>query len=177
MTGFTGGGTGGAQRLLAKAEILLFLLMAVVIELIQGTVLPRYLRFQAILIFLLYTGWHSYPLLGGFVGTLFGLTEDYIFGVPLGMNGLSKSILGFAASYLGRWSAPDLGLLRGLILAMAAVLDRLIVICLMFLLGLKTSPLEVPELLSSAAISGALGEVFFRLYDKIRFPPKDFRRF
>ncbi len=177
MTGFAGGDTGGAQRLLAKAEILLFLLVAVTIELIQGAVLPGFLRFQAILVFLLYTGWHSHPFRGAVVGTLFGLSEDYIFGIPLGMNGLSKSLLGFAASYLSRWAAPDLGLLRGLILAVVAVLDRLIVVGLMWLLGLKSSPLAIPDLLSSAAISGALGEVFFRLYDKIRFPPKDFRRF
>lgn len=171
------GDTGGEQRLIPWAEVLVFLLVGVGIELVQGAVLPGFLRFQAILVFVLYSGWHSDPVRGAVVGTGFGLFEDYIFGLPLGMNGLSKCLLGFTASYLSRWSAPDIGLLRGAMVAALAVLDRLIVLGMMWLLGQQTSPVTFPVLLSAAAVSGILGEVFFRLYDKIRFPPKDFRRF
>jgi hypothetical protein len=103
--------------------------------------------------------------------------EDYIFGLPLGLNGMSKCVFGFSAAYMSRWSAPDLGLLRGAMLSGVAVADRILVLALMILLGQQTSPVDPPALLSSALVSGVLGEVIFRLYDKIRFPPKDFRRF
>lgn len=165
------------QCTISKTEIFVFLIVGLVIELLQGSILPNFLRSQVILIFVLYVGWHSYPFQGAFVGMIFGILEDYLFGIPLGLNGMSKTLLGFVASYMSRWSAPDLGILRGILLALMAFADRGIILGTLFLLGQEVSPVYLPEILSAAVLTGILGEVFFHLYDKIKFPPKDFRRF
>jgi cell shape-determining protein MreD len=104
------------------------------------------------------------------------MVQDYLVGVPVGLNGLSKTIIAFGASYLNRWASADLGSLRILVIALLAIMDRAIIMASLFLLGLQVSPLRPADVLSSAVLTGVVGEVFFRLYDKIRFPPKDFRR-
>lgn len=164
------------ERKLPKAEILLFLVVGLVLEIVQGAVLPGFLRTELILILVTYVSWYSPPLKSAFVGTLFGILQDYLSGAFIGLNGLSKTLLGFAASYISRWSAPDLGSWRILIIAFLAVFDRILVLGILLLLGQTLSTPNPIEAFSSAALTGALGELFFRLYDKIRFPPKDFSR-
>lgn len=173
----TAGPSDETRRSIPKTEILVFLIVGLTLELIQGTLLPSFLRSQVVLVFVLYVGWHSLPLGGAMTGTIFGILEDYLFGVPVGLNGLSKTVLGFTASYMSRWSAPDLGALRALLIMVLALLDRTIVLGVLFLLEQEVTPVSLPGTLMAGAITGILGEVFFRLYDKIKFPPKDFRRF
>ena len=57
-----------------------------------------------------------------------------------------------------------------------ALMDRGIILGTLLMLGRRISPPPFLELTAAAVLTGLLSEVFFRLYDKIRFPPKDFRR-
>ena len=164
------------ERRIPGSEIFAFLLVGLFIELVQGTIVPAFLHADVLLVLVIYVAAHSDPLKGDAVGTLFGMVQDYLVGVPVGLNGLSKTIIAFGASYLNRWASADLGSLRILFIALLAIMDRAIILATLFLLGLQVSPLRPAEILSSAVLTGVVGEVFFRLYDKIRFPPKDFRR-
>jgi rod shape-determining protein MreD len=168
--------TDAHHRRIPFPEIGVFLLIGLGVEVIQGSLLPPYLRAHVLLVFVLYVGWRSTPLRAAFVGTVFGLLQDYLFGIPLGLNGLSKTLLGFVAGYLSRWTTPELGVARVVLLVGLALMDRSIILGTLLLLGQRIPSPPALELTAAAALTGLLGEVFFRLYDKIRFPPKDFRR-
>jgi len=168
--------TDAHHRRIPVSELGVFLLVGLGLEVIQGTLLPAFLRAHVLLVFVLYVGWRSTPLRGALVGTFFGLLQDYLLGIPLGLNGLSKTLLGFGAGYLSRWTAPDLGAMRAVLIFGSALLDRGIILGTLLLLGQRISPPPAAELATAALLTGVLGEVFFRLYDNIRFPPKDFRR-
>ena len=164
------------ERRIPASEIVGFLIVGLFIEFIQGFVVPSFLHADVLLVLVVYVASHSDPLKGALVGTLFGMVQDFLLGVPVGLNGLGKSLIAFGASYLNRWASADLGTLRILIIALLAILDRGIVLATLFILGLEVAPVRPLDILSAAALTGIVGEVFFRLYDKIRFPPKDFRR-
>ena len=41
------------------------------------------------------------PILGALTGALIGLMQDALTGLPIGINGLAKTIIGYAASSIG----------------------------------------------------------------------------
>lgn len=149
---------------------------ALLLELVQLWVLPNFLQLQLILIITLYVGWYSPPGKAAAWGTVSGLALDYLLGLFLGLNGLSKTLLGFASSYLGRWMPDEARAMRTILLFIASIVDQLMIFAILLLLG---EPFPQPSLLIillRAIGTGIIGTVFFRLYDKIRFPPTDFRR-
>lgn len=166
----------GAQRRIPPVEILLFLVVGLAVDLVQGALLPGYLRAEVLLVLVVYVGWSTSPLKGAVVGTIFGILEDYLVGIPIGLNGLSMTLIGFLSGYLSRWMSTELGPFRVLLFAGLALLDRAIILGTLYVLAQNVSPVRIDGLLLSAFLTGIIGEVFFGLYDKIRFPPKDFRR-
>jgi rod shape-determining protein MreD len=167
----------GSQKGIPREEIAGLLLLSAVVEVIQGRLLPPYLHSHLFLVVVLYVGWYSAPAKSAFCGTVFGIAEDYLVGIYLGMNGLSKTLFGFGATYFSRWMAAEAGPARAVLIAVMTALDRWLVLGLLFLLGQGWRSVPLVNILGSALLTGVVGEVFFRLYDKIRFPPKDFRRF
>ena len=166
----------GVQRRIPPLEILVFLIVGLAVDLVQGALLPGYLRAEVLLVLVVYVGWSTSPLKGAVVGTIFGILEDYLVGIPIGLNGLSMTLIGFLSGYLSRWMSTELGPFRVLLFAGLALLDRAIILGTLYLLAQNVSPVRIDGLLLSAFLTGIIGEVFFGLYDKIRFPPKDFRR-
>jgi rod shape-determining protein MreD len=124
----------------------------------------------------LYIGWNSFAFKGGLTGTVFGLVKDNTLGLLLGLNGLSKTLLGFAASYLNRWIASESNLIRPAILALLSFSDKMIVSGMLILLGQSQQESVWIYAISEAIITGVVGEVFFRFYNRIKLPPKNFRR-
>jgi rod shape-determining protein MreD len=107
---------------------------------------------------------------------VFGLVRDNLLGVYLGLNGLSKTLLGFAASYLNRWVDSESRWVRPAILILLSFSDRIIVSGTLLLLGQSLPPSIWIYTASEAVATGAVGELFFRFYDRIKLPPKNFRR-
>jgi len=162
----------GDHRRIPPVEILVFLIVGLAVDLVQGALLPGYLRAEVLLVLVVYVGWSTSPLKGAVVGTIFGILEDYLVGIPIGLNGLSMTLIGF----LSRWMSTELGPFRVLLFVGLALLDRAIILGTLYVLAQNVSPVRIDGLLLSAILTGIIGEVFFGLYDKIRFPPKDFRR-
>ena len=88
----------GVQRRIPPLEILVFLVVGLAVDLTQGALLPGYLRAEVLLVLVVYVGWSTTPLKGAVVGTIFGIVEDYLVGIPVGLNGLSLTLIGFFAS-------------------------------------------------------------------------------
>ena len=161
---------------LGTREIVTLLIASLVLELIQFRLLPSYLHVRFLLIVILYIGWYGSPLKSAVWGTVFGITTDYLLGIYLGLNGMSKTILGFSTSYVSQWVANDSAGLRFGYISVASVIDQLIVIAMLLLLGEHLSPGQLVPVITGSIVTGIAGTVFFQMYDKIRFPPMDFRR-
>lgn len=132
----------------------------------------RYLDLPLIVV--VYLSLHSTAAKGAFWGTCFGLLSDLLMGTLVGLNGLSKTVIGFLTG-LFRLRATAEGVVgRMLLLLAAACLDTVLILAILDLLG---QPL-LGSSLSSTAIRGLLvsvvGVFFFRAYDRIKFPPKKF---
>ena len=138
--------------------------------------LPVGLQPDLFLAVVLYVGWNSFAFKGGLTGIVFGLVRDNILGVFLGLNGLSKTLLGFAASYLSRWIASESSLARLAILVLLSFSDKMITFGMLALLGQSQLASFLTYAASEAVVTGVVGEMFFRSYDRIKLPPKNFRR-
>ena len=145
-------------------------------ELLLQQLLPVGLQPDFLLIVVLYVGWNSYGFKGGLTGSLFGLVRDNLLGTYFGLNGLSKTIIGFSASYVSRWIAAESRLVRPALIVLLAFLDKMIVAGMLAVLGQSISDALWLSALSEAIVTGFLGESFFRLYNRVKSPPKNFRR-
>ena len=128
------------------------------------------------LILVLYIGSRSLPVKGGLAGLLFGMMHDGMFGFFLGIHGMSRTLLGFSASHLSQRVAVEGPPSRPFAIALMSVVDSLVVWMLLTLLGLPVVAGFWLQAGIRAIVTGIVGEVAFRVYDKLRFPPKDFRR-
>lgn len=133
------------------------------------------LYLDVVLLAVVYIGWHSSPARGATWGTVFGLTQDVVLLLPfLGLNGLTKTLVGFGASFLSRWI-----FLRGIgprifSTSLITILDGALLWGLLWLLG-GSPPVQSWDLfLIRVLATGVLGSFLLRFYEHLRFPNKDF---
>ena len=143
---------------------------------IFGNYFPSSLYLDFSLIFALHVGWHSSPFKGAASGTAFGLVQDYyVSGFYLGLNGLSKTIVGFSGSYLRRWVTLE-GLLARLVLIISlSLLDSTVVYGMLGILGQFPGGLFWGDVLIKSIMTGIAGTIVFWVYSRVKFPRKDFR--
>ena len=157
-------------------EIGLLLVAVTVAEVLLQQLVPVGLQPDLFLAAVVCVGWNSFPFKGGLSGTIFGLVADTLLGVYLGLNGLSKTLLGFSASYLGRWLASESRLMRFALLVLVAFVDKMILAGMLLLLGASQPHPFWIYTGSEALATGLFGELLFRFYDRLKLPPKNFRR-
>lgn len=161
---------------IGRVEIGAALLIAAVLELIQSNILPGFLQPKWSLVFVLYIGWYSSAIKAAFCGTIFGLLEDFLMGLLFGLNGLSRTVLGYFVSWLSRWVATEGGLIRALCIAGLSFLETLIIFVLLLILRSELPQFIWWEELLKSVVTGIVGEFVFRFYDGMRLPPADFRK-
>ncbi|MCZ6877848.1 MAG: rod shape-determining protein MreD, partial [Acidobacteria bacterium] len=86
-----------------NSEVVLLLAATAVAEIVFANYFPAALYLDLSLVLALYIGWNSSPAKGAVRGFTFGLLKDAISGIYLGLNGLSKTLMGFGGSYLSKW--------------------------------------------------------------------------
>jgi rod shape-determining protein MreD len=158
------------------AEIAAALVIAAVLELLQSWILPGFLQPKWSLIFALYIGWYSASTKAAFNGTLFGLLEDFLMGLHFGLTGLSRTVICYFVSWLGRWVATEGGIFRLVFICGLTLIESLIIFSLMALLGLELPPINWWRELVKSSVTGIVGEFVFRFYDGLRLPPADFKK-
>jgi rod shape-determining protein MreD len=169
------GGEGQEKKQVPLAGALVLFLLCSLLEVLEAKILPPALHVHFLFIAVLYLAWYTTQLKGAVAGSLLGLVEDYLFGFYLGLNGLSKTLIGFFMPYLSRWTSAELGSMRLVLIVAIALLDRGIVYGMLYLLTQRGPETSISAILSSAFVTGLAGEVCFRLYDRFRFPPSNFR--
>jgi rod shape-determining protein MreD len=157
-------------------ELLSLLLLSSGLQILLAYYLPVGLYLDTPLILVLYIGWYSKPARGAVAGSCFGLMQDAVYGTFLGLNGLSKTLVGFSASFLSRFFRLEDALARIVLMAVVAAMDNVIVYLLLLLLEQPVSERFWLDTLIKATVTGVAGGIGSRFYDHFKFPRKDFRR-
>ena len=165
------------QARFSRTEILILILLAGSFEILFSRALPELRRyFDLPLILVLYLSLHSTAAKGAFWGTCFGLLSDLLLGTLLGLNGLSKTLIGFLAGLLRLRAAAEGVAGRMLWLGAAAALDTVLMIAILDLLGHPLPDSSLPFVALRSCLASVVGVFIFRGYDRIKFPPKNFTR-
>jgi rod shape-determining protein MreD len=164
------------NALVRNWELLILFLMVAGTGLVFANHLPYALYLDLPLIIVLYIGWYSPPAKGAFCGFCFGLLQDSVSGLFLGVNGLSKTLLGYYAGYLSRLIRVDNLTGRLFLICALSLLDSGVVYCMLSVLGQAVREVFWIDALVKSVVTGVAGAFGSRFYDRFKFPEKDFRR-
>ncbi len=159
-----------------KWEIGFLLLLSSALQVLCAHYFRVALYLDLTLVLVLYVGWYSGPATGAVTGTAFGLVQDAIYGTLLGLNGLSKTIAGFAASLLSRVFRLEDLVSRIILITSVSALDSVVLYATLILLEQNTGQRFWLDSLIRALVTGVAGGIGSRFYDHFKFPKKDFRR-
>jgi rod shape-determining protein MreD len=112
-----------------------------------------------VLVVVVYIALTSGPVTGVLVGTLAGLIQDALPLGVLGIGGLAKTIVGFAAGLLGTQFIITAPLPRFVIFVLATILHSAVFMGLYILLDLRQFPTPYSAVLSQAVGNGFVGVV------------------
>ncbi len=155
----------------------ILLLLSILLDFLQSRFLPLYLNLDWALIFVFYIGWSTNPIKGGIAGTVFGIVQDFLLGVMLGLNGGIKTIIGGVSSYLSTILNPDLaGIMRFVLIALISLLNNLLLHKSQHILSDTQGEIPILTLLISSLLTGIAGDLLFRLLGRLQSDPKQYIR-
>ncbi len=167
---------GGLNAVIRRWEFLALLIGCFVIQLLFGFYFPLAQFLDLSLILALYLGWYSTPTKGMLAGLVFGLAQDLAYGQLLGLNGLSKTLIGYTGSLVSKVFRFDLLPGRFAVIAGCCLLDGGIQYLTLLVLEQPVSSRFWSGILIKAAVTAVVGSLGSRFYDRYKFPRKDFRR-
>ena len=134
------------------------LLVSVVLQVVLAGIWPRVMAFFDLpLIVVLYYGIFRGPGSALMVGVAAGLLQDTLQGTLLGLNALSKALVGYLVGMMGLRLALSPALPRVLVIAAATVLSRSIEMGTLAIMGRRFAPSPYPFLLEAMIGTCILG--------------------
>ena len=164
------------EVVIGKTEVLLLLVIVGGSEIGLAKYFPwlaLYLDFPLVLV--IYIGWYSRPAKAALCGSAFGLLADAFFRILLGLNGVSKTTIGFVTAYLNRWVLIGGFFPRLFVISSLTLLDNLIVFCMLELLSQPVREGFGYHALIRGVVTGLAGVVIFQVYDWLKLPRREFR--
>ena len=132
---------------------------------LTGLVIRGAAALDLVLVVVVYISLISGPVTGVLVGTLAGLIQDALPLGVLGIGGLAKTIVGFAAGLLGTQFIITAPLPRFFIFVLATILHSAVFMGLYMLLDLRQFPTPYSAVLSQAVGNGFVGVVGAQLIE------------
>lgn len=126
---------------------------------LAGVVIRGTAALDLVLIVVVYISLMAGPVAGVLVGSLAGLLQDSLTLGVLGIGGLAKTLVGFAAGVLGSQFIVAAPLPRFIVFVLATVLHAAVFMGLYSLLDLRQFPAPYSAVLSQAVANGVLGVV------------------
>jgi rod shape-determining protein MreD len=126
---------------------------------LTGLVIRGAAALDLVLVVVVYIALMSGPVTGVLVGTLAGLIQDALPLGVLGIGGLAKTVVGFAAGLLGTQFIITAPLPRFVIFVIATILHSAVFMGLYMLLDLRQFPTPFKDVLSQAVGNGFVGVV------------------
>ena len=164
------------EAVIGKTEVLLLLVIVGGSEIGLAKYFPwlaLYLDLPLVLV--IYIGWYSRPVKAALCGSAFGLLADALLRILLGLNGVSKTTIGFLTAYVNRWVMIGGFFPRLFVIGSLTLLDNLIVFCMLELLSQPVREDFGHHALIRGAVTGLAGVVIFQVYDWLKLPRREFR--
>lgn len=145
--------------------IVLLLLM----ELFLARYSPRALGYIDVPMALaVYCGWRGHPTQGAICGTVFGLIQDLLWKLPLGINGLAKTLIGFFSSLAGRFFMSEGVLVQLALLATMGLGNAVVFFALSSILNVALPPFYWRSSLAQVGLTSLAGVVIFGVLERLR---------
>jgi len=167
---------GGLNAVIRRWEFFALVVGCFVIQLLFASYFPLAQFLDLSLILALYLGWYSAPTKGMMAGLVFGLAQDLAYGQLLGLNGLSKTLIGYTGSLVSKQFRLDLLPGRFAVIAACCLLDGAVQYLTLLILEQPISSRFWSGVLIEAGVTSVVGSLGSRLYDRYKFPRKDFRK-
>ncbi len=147
-------------------------LATVVISVVLQLGLARYTvggkwLFDIVLVGVVYAALNWGPVAGMVTGTVGGLIQDVLSDDVVGTGGLIKTLIGFAAGFIGSQFVVARPFARVMILAGASVLHRILVIALHALIDQHWAAMPWPAVLGETLLNSVLGLVAFQASETV----------
>lgn len=132
---------------------------------LAGLVIRGTAALDLVLIVVVYISLISGPVSGVLVGSLAGLIQDSLSLGVLGIGGLAKTLVGFAAGVLGTQFIVAAPLPRFVVFVLATILHAAVFMGLYSLLDLRQFPTPYSAVLSQAVGNGFIGVVLAQVVE------------
>jgi rod shape-determining protein MreD len=154
-------------------------LIAIALALALQTTLARFLvggtaAVDLVLVVVVYVALTSGPVTGMLAGSLAGIIQDALSSGVIGIGGLAKSLVGFAAGAIGQQFIISTALPRFVMFVAATAAHAAVFMGLYVLLGLRSFPAPWAAILSQALGNAAVGMIAFTIIES--FPGAAERR-
>lgn len=143
---------------------------AVLLGVVAQAALARYTvgdawAFDLVLVAVLYASLQAGPVAGILAGTVGGLLQDLLAGGVVGIGGLSKTVVGFAAGRVGSQFVLAKPGVRTVLVAGATVAHRVMVLAIVGLIDQRWPTVSWTAIGAEVLINAAVGFAAFSLSD------------
>ena len=145
-------------------------LVAIALAIALQTTLARFLvggtaALDLVLVVVVYVALTSGPMIGMLAGSLAGIIQDALSSGVIGIGGLAKSLVGFAAGAIGQQFIVTAALPRLVMFVGATAAHAAVFMGLYVLLGLRSFPSPWAAILSQALGNAAVGVIAFTIIE------------
>ena len=147
-------------------------LIAIALALALQTTLARFVvrgtaALDLVLVVVVYVALTSGPATGMLAGSVAGIIQDALSSGTIGIGGLAKTIVGFAAGVIGQQFIVTAAFPRLVMFFVATVVHAALFMGLYIVLGLKEFPSPWPAVLSQALANSAVGIIAFAIIESL----------
>jgi rod shape-determining protein MreD len=147
-------------------------LIAIALALALQTTLARFVvggtaALDLVLVVVVYVALTTGPVSGLLAGSVAGIVQDALSSGVIGIGGLAKSIVGFAAGVIGQQFIVTAALPRFVMFLAATVLHAAVFMGLYVLLDLRTFPAPWAAIASQAVVNAAVGMIAFTIIESL----------
>jgi rod shape-determining protein MreD len=147
-------------------------LIAIALALALQTTLARFVvggtaALDLVLVVVVYVALTTGPVSGLLAGSVAGIIQDALSSGVIGIGGLAKSIVGFAAGVIGQQFIVTAALPRFVMFLAATALHAAVFMGLYVLLELRTFPAPWAAIASQAVVNAAVGMIAFTIIESL----------
>ena len=144
--------------------------LAIALALALQTTLARFVvggtaALDLVLVVVLYVALTTGPVSGMLAGSVAGVIQDALSSGVIGIGGLAKSIVGFAAGVIGQQFIVTAALPRFVMFLAASIAHAAVFMGLYVVLGLRTFPSPWAAILSQAVGNAVVGMIAFMIIE------------
>jgi len=156
-------------------EVTILLVGAAVFHFLSSSFLRVGFYFDVMLVATVYVANYSDPARAALLGCVFGLVQDIVgLHSMLGLNGFSKTLIGFASYYLIRYLVLETRIGKTALLFFLSLLDVGIIYGFIWLLTETLTDGLLGQTLLKAILTALSGTAIFYLLDRLRFRRQDY---